>query len=66
MTNAMATFARKNPGDVGNAGRLASSDHGPSGVDEEKLKAEFKEGMLLVHLPKTEKAKTKAIEVKVE
>lgn len=38
----------------------------PDGVDEEKLKAEFKEGMLLVHLPKTEKAKSKAIEVKVE
>ena len=38
----------------------------PDGVDEEKLKAEFKEGMLLVRLPKTEKAKTKAIEVKVE
>jgi len=38
----------------------------PDGVDEDKLKAEFKEGMLLVHLPKTEKAKPKAIEVKVE
>jgi HSP20 family protein len=38
----------------------------PDGVDEGKLKAEFKDGMLLVHLPKTEKAKTKAIEVKVE
>lgn len=38
----------------------------PDGVDEEKLKAEFKEGMLVVHLPKTEKAKTKAIEVRVE
>ena len=38
----------------------------PDGVDEEKLNAEFKEGMLLVHLPKTEKARTKAIEVKVE
>jgi HSP20 family protein len=38
----------------------------PDGVDVAKLKAEFKEGMLLVHLSKTEKAKTKAIEVKVE
>jgi hypothetical protein len=37
-----------------------------TGVDEDKLKAEFKEGMLFVHLPKTEKAKSKAIEVKVE
>jgi HSP20 family protein len=38
----------------------------PDGVDEEKVKAEFKDGMLLVHLPKTEKARTKVIEVKVE
>ena len=38
----------------------------PDGVDVEKLRAEFREGMLLVHLPKTEKAKTKAIEVKVD
>ena len=38
----------------------------PDGVDEEKVKAEFKDGMLLIHLPKTEKAKSKAIEVKVE
>ncbi len=38
----------------------------PDGVDEEKLRAEFKEGMLLVHLPKTEKMKTRAIEVRVE
>jgi hypothetical protein len=36
-----------------------------TGVDEEKLKAGFKE-VLFVHLPKTEKAKSKAIEVKVE
>jgi HSP20 family protein len=38
----------------------------PDGIDEEKVKAEFKDGMLLVHLPKTEKAKPKAIEVRVE
>lgn len=38
----------------------------PDDVSEEKLKAEFKDGMLLVHLPKAEKPKPKAIEVKVE
>jgi len=38
----------------------------PDGVDEDKLRAEFKDGMLLVHLPKTEKAKTRVIDVKVE
>jgi HSP20 family protein len=38
----------------------------PEDVAEDKLKAEFKDGMLLVHLPKTEKAKPKAIEVRVE
>jgi HSP20 family protein len=38
----------------------------PEDVDQDKLKAEFKDGMLYVHLPKTEKAMTKVIEVKVE
>jgi HSP20 family protein len=38
----------------------------PDDVSEDKLKAEFKDGMLLVHLPKAEKPKPKAIEVKVE
>jgi HSP20 family protein len=38
----------------------------PDDVAEDKLKAEFKDGMLLVHLPKAEKPKPKAIEVKVE
>jgi HSP20 family protein len=38
----------------------------PVDVAEDQLKAEFKDGMLLVHLPKTEKSKPKAIEVKVE
>jgi HSP20 family protein len=38
----------------------------PDDVSEDKLKAEFKDGMLLVHLPKAEKPKPKAIEVKVD
>jgi HSP20 family protein len=37
----------------------------PDDVDETKVGAEFKEGMLMLHLPKSEKAKPKAIEVKV-
>lgn len=37
----------------------------PDNVDETKVKAEFKDGILNVHLPKTEKAKPKAVEVKV-
>lgn len=36
----------------------------PDGVDESKVTADFKEGILNVHLPKTEKAKPKSIEVK--
>jgi HSP20 family protein len=37
----------------------------PDNVDETKVMAEFKDGLLNVRLPKTEKAKPKAIEVKV-
>jgi len=37
----------------------------PDNVDETRVKAEFKDGLLNVHLPKTEKAKPKALEVKV-
>ena len=37
----------------------------PDLVDEEKIKAEFRDGVLNLHLPKSEKAKPKAIEVKV-
>jgi HSP20 family protein len=36
----------------------------PDLVDEEKVKAEFKDGVLNLQLPKSEKAKPKAIEVK--
>lgn len=37
----------------------------PDIVDETKVKAEFRDGILNLHLPKSEKAKPKAIEVKV-
>lgn len=37
----------------------------PDLVDEEKVNAEFKDGILNLHLPKSEKAKPKSIEVKV-
>lgn len=36
----------------------------PDDVDEDKLRAELKEGVLGIHLPKSEKAKPRAIEVK--
>jgi HSP20 family molecular chaperone IbpA len=35
-------------------------------VSAEKIKANFKNGVLEVHLPKVEKAKGKRIEIKVE
>jgi HSP20 family protein len=37
----------------------------PEAVLSEKVSAEFKDGILTVHVPKDEKAKSKAIEVKV-
>src|SRR5215469_5794629 len=37
----------------------------PEGALAEKISAEFKEGVLMVHLPKEERAKARAIEVKV-
>jgi HSP20 family protein len=38
----------------------------PENVDANNIKATFKDGMLSLEIPKTEKAKPKAIEVKVE
>jgi HSP20 family protein len=37
----------------------------PEDADASKINAEYKEGVLKLHLPKSEKAKPKAIEVKV-
>ncbi|HJV93678.1 MAG TPA: Hsp20/alpha crystallin family protein [Azonexus sp.] len=37
----------------------------PDGVDESKIKAEFKDGVMNVALPKSEKAKSKALEIPV-
>jgi HSP20 family protein len=37
----------------------------PDHVDDTKVKAEYKDGVLHLHLPKSEKAKPKAIDVKI-
>jgi len=37
----------------------------PDDADADKVNAEFKDGVLRVHLPKSERAKPKQIEVKV-
>ena len=37
----------------------------PDNVEEGKVKADFKDGMLMLTLPKSEKAKPKAVEVKI-
>lgn len=37
----------------------------PNEVDETRIRAEFRDGVLNLHLPKTEKAKAKVIDVKV-
>src|SRR3981189_1520800 len=46
-------------------GLFARSFTLPDVADAEKVKAEFKDGELRIHLPKSEKAKTKQIEVNV-
>ena len=38
----------------------------PEDVDASKVSSEFKDGILQIHLPKTQAAKAKAIEVKVQ
>lgn len=46
-------------------GSFARSFRVPDDTDESKVKAEFKDGMINVTLPKSAKAKAKAIEVSV-
>jgi HSP20 family protein len=46
-------------------GRFVRSFVVPDGVDADKVNAEFKDGVLKVHLPKSEVTKPKHIEVKV-
>jgi HSP20 family protein len=46
-------------------GRFARSFSIPDDADASKVNAEFKDGLLRVHLAKNEKATPKAIEVKV-
>ena len=38
----------------------------PPGLEPEKMKAIFRNGVLEVHVPKTKEAKAKKIEIKVE
>lgn len=47
-------------------GSFARSFSLPENVSADKVSAEFKDGVLKVHLPKTEKAKPKAVEVSVQ
>lgn len=46
-------------------GSFARSFSLPEDADASKVNAEFKDGVLKVHLPKSEKAKPKSVEVKV-
>jgi len=46
-------------------GSFARSFSLPADVDEEKIRAESKDGVLIVHLPKTEVQKPKSIEIEV-
>jgi HSP20 family protein len=46
-------------------GKFVRSFAVPRDVDDEKIAAEFKDGVLAVHVPKTAAAKPRAVEVKV-
>jgi HSP20 family protein len=46
-------------------GAFARSFTLPDGTDAAKVNAEFKDGVLKVHLPKSEQAKPKALDIKV-
>jgi len=46
-------------------GSFARSFTLPESVDDAGVKAEYKDGMLVLHLPKTERVKPKSIDVKV-
>ena len=46
-------------------GRFARSFSLPDSVDEQKVAAEFRNGILIIHLLKSEKAKPRSIEVKI-
>jgi HSP20 family protein len=46
-------------------GRFARTFTVPDLVDEERLTAEFRNGLLIVRLPKSEKAKPRSIDVRV-
>lgn len=47
-------------------GTFARSFSLPEDATENDIKAEFKDGVLFVHLPKSEKARRKAVEVKID
>jgi len=46
-------------------GYFARSFSLPDAVDADQVKADFKDGMLTIHVPKNDRARTKQIEVKV-
>lgn len=48
------------------AGTFARSVALPGGIETDKVKASFRNGVLEVHLPKTKEAKAKKIDIKVE
>lgn len=46
-------------------GSFARSFRLPDSIDEQKLTAEFRNGVLTIHLPKSERATPKSIDIKV-
>ena len=65
--NAKARRTIRKENSIASSAPLVTSDAAslPEAADSTKVTAEFRDGVLKVHLPTTTKAKSKALEVKV-
>ncbi len=77
VENGMVSISHENKNDVQEKGKtyiLSEREHGsferaislPSNADEEHATSEYKEGVLYIHIPKTEKGKEKGKKIEIK